>query len=79
MSGNLIVDDAHSSASGLPGGVRRRRDDLLGRLLIIIQQDERVRAAWLSGSFGRGMEDDWSDLDLHVAVADHACGEQATG
>ncbi|MDQ3657032.1 MAG: hypothetical protein M3457_18410 [Chloroflexota bacterium] len=27
-------------------------------------------AAWLSGSFGRGVEDAWSDLDLHVAVED---------
>ena len=34
--------------------------------------DERVIAAGLRGSIGRETADDWSDLDLFVAVADHA-------
>jgi len=36
----------------------------------ILEQDERVRAAWLQGSFARGDADAWSDVDCHVAVAD---------
>jgi hypothetical protein len=38
----------------------------------VLEEDVRVNAAWLSGSFGRGEVDEWSDLDLHVAVADAA-------
>lgn len=37
--------------------------------------DPRVDAAWLAGSFGRGVEDAWSDLDLHVVVRDDALAE----
>lgn len=36
------------------------------------EQDERVRASWLGGSLARGNGDDWSDIDLHLAVADPA-------
>ncbi len=50
----------------------RRRDDLLERIVEALQADSRVVAAWLSGSFGRGVEDAWSDLDLHVAIEDDA-------
>jgi predicted nucleotidyltransferase len=32
--------------------------------------DERVRAAWLEGSFATGTADASSDLDLHLAVTD---------
>jgi len=46
------------------------RDDLLERIVATLQADSRVVAAWLSGSFGRGVEDAWSDLDLHVAIED---------
>lgn len=46
------------------------RDEHLARIVRELQQDERVAAAWLAGSFGRGEADEWSDLDLHVAVAD---------
>ena len=48
----------------------RERDALLGRIVQELERDARVCAAWLSGSFGRGVEDEWSDLDLHVAVED---------
>jgi predicted nucleotidyltransferase len=47
-----------------------RRDELLERIVGVLQADPRVVAAWLSGSFGRGVEDAWSDLDLHVAIED---------
>lgn len=46
------------------------RDDLLARVTLDLEADPRVAAAWLAGSFGRGDADAWSDLDLHVAVAD---------
>lgn len=36
------------------------------------ERDERVRAGWLAGSLARGDGDDWSDIDLHLAVADPA-------
>ncbi|HEV2065959.1 MAG TPA: nucleotidyltransferase domain-containing protein, partial [Thermomicrobiales bacterium] len=50
----------------------RQRDDLLVRVEDALRSDERVVAAWLAGSFGRGTEDAWSDLDLHVVVRDDA-------
>jgi predicted nucleotidyltransferase len=46
------------------------RDRLLERIVEHVQEDSRVEAAWLSGSFGRGEADAWSDLDLHIAVVD---------
>jgi predicted nucleotidyltransferase len=50
----------------------RMRDDLLERIVDVLQADPRVVAAWLSGSFGRAVEDAWSDLDLHVAIEDES-------
>ncbi len=50
--------------------IRNERDRLLEVLSTILRSDERVLAAWLSGSFGRSTDDDWSDIDLHVAVGD---------
>lgn len=46
------------------------RDELLDRVTRVLEADARVQAVWLSGSFGRGEADEWSDLDLHVAVVD---------
>jgi predicted nucleotidyltransferase len=46
------------------------RNEVLSRITSALEMDDRVVAAWLSGSFGRGEDDEWSDLDLHVAVAD---------
>lgn len=31
--------------------------------------DQRIRAAWLEGSFGRGNADRYSDIDLHLLLA----------
>lgn len=41
-------------------------------ILDALEGDERVRAAWLSGSLARGTADAASDLDLILAVADDA-------
>jgi hypothetical protein len=50
----------------------RTRDELRSRLRASLIADPRVVAAWLTGSFGRDEADEWSDLDLHVAVEDDA-------
>ena len=60
------------------------RDALFSRLLTFLQADERFVAAWLTGSFGRGTEDNLSDFDLRIVVADAyvntlcGCGPDAT-
>ncbi|MDQ3539281.1 MAG: nucleotidyltransferase domain-containing protein [Chloroflexota bacterium] len=48
----------------------QRRDVLLARIREAFEADERVLAAWLAGSYGRGTADEWSDIDLHVVVRD---------
>jgi len=30
--------------------------------------DPRIRAAWLAGSFGKGIADPWSDVDAHLLI-----------
>lgn len=40
----------------------------LNMLLAQCRYDERIRAVWLEGSLARGLADDWSDIDLHLAV-----------
>lgn len=51
-------------------GAQTDRDALLARLTAALQADERIRAAWLTGSLGRGAGDRYSDVDVLVAVAD---------
>ncbi len=46
------------------------RDVLFQHILAYLQADERFVAAWLTGSFGRSEEDNLSDFDLRVVVAD---------
>lgn len=46
------------------------RSDLLERITRVLRGDERIVAAWLAGSFGRGEENWLSDLDVHVVVSD---------
>lgn len=41
---------------------------LLERIIAVVSADERVDSAWLSGSFGRGAGDAWSDIDITVVV-----------
>jgi len=57
------------SESWLP--VRRAdRQALLDRTIDVLVADQRVVAAWLTGSLGRGVADDLSDLDLWVVIQD---------
>jgi hypothetical protein len=46
------------------------RAGLIARIRRDLAGDPRFLAAWLAGSFGRGEEDSFSDLDLHLVVAD---------
>src|SRR5258707_10861384 len=46
------------------------REALLADISTTLKNDQRFVAAWLAGSYGRGEQDMFSDLDLHVAVAD---------
>jgi len=58
------------------------RARLLDRIVAVLEADERVVAAWLGGSLGRGTGDAWSDVDLWVIVADErmaAVGEGRRG
>lgn len=59
-------------ADALPIRLSRRRDRILATLEDVLRADERVLAAWLEGSFGRGTADAWSDIDLHVVIRDDA-------
>jgi predicted nucleotidyltransferase len=55
------------------------RDELLASVVKLLASDERVVAAWLYGSLGRGDADPWSDIDLWVVVADEHIDEIAEG
>jgi predicted nucleotidyltransferase len=52
----------------------RRRDAWLADAARRLRTDERVAAAWLFGSLGRGDADDLSDVDLFVAL-DHVSAD----
>lgn len=43
-------------------------DDLLARVIGVLEGDERVRAAWLAGSHARRTQDRFSDLDFWLVV-----------
>jgi hypothetical protein len=57
---------------------REDREQLLASLLSQLGPDDRVRAAWLAGSLGRGSADDLSDIDLWLAVSDDLLAEVIT-
>jgi hypothetical protein len=52
---------------------RVEHEELLARVVALLQADERVVAAWLFGSRGRQTADALSDLDLWVVVKDEVC------
>ena len=54
---------------------RADRTVLLASLTASWRSDERIRAAYLWGSFGRGEADDLSDLDPWLLIADDAAAE----
>ncbi len=42
----------------------------LDRLTAVLRADERIRAAWVTGSLARGLADAYSDVDVLIAVRD---------
>lgn len=52
---------------------RTEHEALLQRVVGVLQEDERVVAAWLFGSWGRQTSDELSDTDLWVVVGDENC------
>lgn len=46
------------------------QSDFLADVRTRLNDDTQVQAAWLAGSFGRGSADRYSDIDLHLLLAD---------
>lgn len=47
------------------------QDKLIRRAKQVLSRDERVLGVWLTGSYGRGTNDEFSDVDLLVVVTAH--------
>lgn len=47
-----------------------KQDDLIEKIKYTLQQNKDVRGAWLTGSFGRGDADQYSDVDVIVLIED---------
>ncbi|WP_152365276.1 aminoglycoside 6-adenylyltransferase [Microlunatus speluncae] len=45
-------------------------EELLRRITTVLDEDPRVRAAWLVGSYGRGTQDEFSDIDVWLVADD---------
>jgi predicted nucleotidyltransferase len=43
---------------------------LIDSITRVLSADTRIESAWLSGSFGRGEADEWSDVDVTVVASD---------
>jgi hypothetical protein len=52
-------------------------DAYLAQLQTALAAAPMVSAAWLGGSYGRGAADRWSDIDLHLLLADEGEGFRA--
>jgi hypothetical protein len=52
-----------------------RRTALLKRIVALFSSDQRFPAGWLEGSLADGSADAYSDIDLHLCVADDAWDE----
>ncbi len=46
--------------------------ELIQALKTKLAADQRIKAAWLEGSFGRGNPDRYSDLDIHLLLGESA-------
>jgi hypothetical protein len=57
------------SLAGIRAATTAPQLELLARLVPALRADERIRAAWLVGSFALGTADAFSDLDVHCLVA----------
>jgi len=48
------------------GSFHNPPSEALEKIASLLKADSRIHAAWLEGSFGRGVEDRYSDIDLHI-------------
>ncbi|MGZ4437475.1 MAG: hypothetical protein ACXVWU_03260 [Nocardioides sp.] len=55
------------------------QQDLIDRVADDLAADPNVRGLWLTGSFGAGVADDLSDVDLFVLVADRQLAAYVDG
>lgn len=52
----------------LPPRTSKLHDTFFARLEPRVVGDDRIRAAWLEGSYGSGQADRYSDVDLHILL-----------
>lgn len=64
MSDGTVVEPAGRPADAGTAPLRAFAD----RLAAVLRADERIAAAWLTGSLARGAADAWSDVDVLIAV-----------
>jgi hypothetical protein len=62
-------------SSQMPDSISSRRDTFIQRVRDQFSRDFRVIAGWLEGSLADGTADDYSDVDVHLAVRDDAWRE----
>ncbi|MGI8868819.1 MAG: nucleotidyltransferase domain-containing protein [Mycobacteriales bacterium] len=62
-----MTDDSHGHAHR-PIAAATEQQDLMKRAKRILREDVRVLGVWLTGSFGAGTDDQFSDVDLWVVV-----------
>jgi predicted nucleotidyltransferase len=63
-----MTDDAREYSVG-SGAADPAQQALIERVEEVLSRDDRVLGVWLIGSFGRGTQDRFSDVDLWVVVA----------
>jgi hypothetical protein len=56
--------------TGIRAATTDRQLTLLEHAVEVLRADDRILAAWLTGSFATGEADPWSDLDVHCCVED---------
>lgn len=55
------------------------RQRILTHITEVLETDERVEAAWVSGTIGRSTADDLSDIAVWVAIRDVDISAVVTG
>ena len=65
-----MINSEDGSATSPPAAAGSGQRSLIERAESVLSQDDRVLGVWLAGSFGRGTDDRYSDVDLWVVVGD---------
>jgi predicted nucleotidyltransferase len=64
----MVEDVRETPPSDRRGGTRTPQDALIEQATRVLSLDRRVIGVWLAGSYGRGTQDAFSDVDLWVVV-----------